>query len=112
MARLCSDVIARVREILQDDLGVRYTDPQIFAHLNDAVQEARSIRPDLFVFKYGVEIAEVADPAEDFPLPQQYFSAVCLYIAGACELRDDEFASDGRASTLLGMLARKLATGA
>lgn len=112
MARTLADVETRSREILQDAEAVRYTRAQIFGHLNDAVLEARSIRPDLFVGQYHVPINDVTDPAAPFPLPDQFFKSVVFYIVGCCELRDDEFAVDGRAAQLLSTFGKKLVAGA
>lgn len=110
MARKVSDVLSRVWETLQDD-GTRYPKAQLLGYMNDAVLEARSIRPDLFVSKFGQEIPDVVDEGSAFPLPLQFFPAVCFYVAGRAELRDDEFAVDGRAATLLSTFGKKLVTG-
>lgn len=109
--RTVGDVLKRVREILQDAAGTRYTTEELIAYLNEAVLEVRSIRPDLFVFKFQTGLPEVLDPAEPFPLPDMCFVAVCYYVAGRAELRDDEFAVDGRAMTLMSALTRKLTQG-
>lgn len=111
MARTVADALLRVREVLQDDAGARYTTPQLLGHLNDAVLEARSIRPDLFVGAYDAPIEDVGVDSA-FPLPDQFFKSVCFYIVGCCELRDDEFAVDGRAATLLSTFGKKMLAGA
>lgn len=111
MARKVKDVFSRVREVLNDAAGARYTDPQLFGYLNDAVIEARSIRPDIFIGQYAAPIVDVTDPEADFPLPDQFFPAVCFYVSGRAELRDDEFAIDGRAMTLLSAYGKKLVSG-
>jgi hypothetical protein len=45
------------------------------------------------------------------PVPDNLFATIGSYVAGAAELRDDEFAVDGRAMTLQQQLAKKLVTG-
>lgn len=59
MARLVSDVLVQVREILQDTTGLRYTNASLVRFINDAVVEARSIRPDLFVGAYNESLPTV-----------------------------------------------------
>lgn len=112
MARLVSHMLDRVREILQDADGTRYPQAQLLGYMGDAVIEARSIRPDLFIGRFDVPIADVTDPAAAFPLPDQFFPAVCFYVSGRAELRDDEFAVDGRAAMLLSTFGKKLIAGA
>lgn len=111
MARTVGNMVTRVQEILQDD-GTRYPASQLIGYMNDAVIEARSIRPDLFIGVFAAPIADVTDLAAAFPLPDQFFPAVCFYVSGRAELRDDEFAVDGRAMTLLSSFGKKLVAGA
>jgi hypothetical protein len=112
MARTVQDAINRCREILQDEAGDRYTQDQMISHLVDAVQIARSTRPDLFVAAFGTSFPDTYALGDPFPLPAQFFATACYYICGACELRDDEFAADNRAMTLQAALTSKLLKGA
>lgn len=112
MARTVQAVINRCREILQDNAGERYTQDEMISHLVDAVHVARSVRPDLFVGQYATPIADTYVPTDPFPLPEQFFATACYYVCGASELRDDEFAVDGRAMTLQAALTSKLVKGA
>ena len=111
MARTVQAVVTRVREILQDKEGERYTTPQLLAHTVDAIVCARAVRPDLFVASYQTPLPDTLDTTDTLPLPDQFFVAVCAYVAGAAELRDDEFAVDGRAMTLVESLNKKLVSG-
>lgn len=116
MARTVQQMLDRVYETLQDMRRVRYPVAQLIGYLNDAVIEARSIRPDLFVGVYDDAIVDVPVPVAlgapiPFPLPDQFFPAVCYYVTGRAEMRDDEFAVDGRAATLLSTFGKKLVTG-
>lgn len=113
MARTVGNLLTQAREILNDSAGERYTTAQLVSYLNDAVQEARSLRPDLFIGAYDVPIVDLtaSDTAEDFPLTHQFFVAAMYYVTGRAELRDDEFAVDGRAMTLMQALKSKLVQG-
>ena len=111
MARTVQAVIDRVQQLLNDARGVRYPPEQLRAHIVDAIVEARSVRPDLFVDEYTVPLPDTLLQGDVLPLPDQFFASVCMYVAGMAELRDDEFAVDGRAMTLQQMFARKLTTG-
>lgn len=112
MARTVGDVVTRAQQTLQDEAGTRYPVEQLIGYISDAVIEARSIRPDLFVGAFGAPLEDPTDPAAPFPLPDQFFPAVCYYVCGRAELRDDEFAVDNRAMTLLSAYGKKLLAGA
>lgn len=111
MPRTVQDGIDRVLQILQDEEASRYPQDQVLSHFVDVVAEARSIRPDLFVGAYATPLPVALAPADPFPLPGQFFNAACMFVVGALELRDDEFAVDGRAALLLQTLTKKLVTG-
>lgn len=108
---IVQDVTDRARDILQDDAKVRYTDVQMFRYVTDVYRAARSVRPDLFIGALDTPIAEVAALTETFLLPDQLISAAAFYVAGRSEIRDDEFAVDGRAMALMGSLTQKLVQG-
>ncbi len=116
--RKVSDLIARVRVVLQDEDpdNYRYPTTNIVGYLNDAVVEAKRLRPDMFIGRYLVDIPQVPETPTDysvikFPLPDSCFTAAVDYCAGRCELRDDEFAVDGRAMTFLNSFSQKLMGG-
>ena len=111
MARTCQRVIDRVVEILKDEAHVRYTETQILNHIVDAITQIRAVRPDVFVASYATPLPDSLSPATPLPVPDQYFAGICYYVAGSCELRDDEFAVDGRAMTLRDALVKKLVSG-
>jgi hypothetical protein len=111
MARTVQAVIDRVGEILQDADHVRYPVPQLIQHVVDAITHARAVRPDLFVASYTTPLPDTLTLTQDLPLPDQFFVAVCYYVVGSAELRDDEFAVDGRAMTLQQALTKKLVSG-
>lgn len=111
MARTVQAVVDRVREILQDANGVRYPEAELRGYIVDAIVEARSVRPDLFVASYQTPLPDSLALADPLHLPDQFFTTVCYYVSGRAELRDDEWAVDGRAMTLLKTLTQKLTTG-
>lgn len=111
MARTVQDCITRAREILQDAAGVRYTDPELLSHFVSAIDQARSVRPDMFIGSYTLPSVDTVALADPFPLPNQLFNAVAYFISGNAELRDDEFAVDGRAMNLKETLTKKLVSG-
>jgi hypothetical protein len=111
MARKVQDVINRVREVLQDEEAARYKDEQLIAHLMDALLAVRSIRPDLFIGAYSQPLPDTLVLTDVLPCPDWLFAAIAYYVAGAAEMRDDEFALDNRAMTLQQTLTKKLVTG-
>lgn len=112
-----SDLLDRVRQVLQDQdqgRGFRYPTSDLVGYLNDAVSEAKRLRPDMFVGTFQTSRTFVpTDPSTDFttvdfPLPETCFSACVGYVAGWAEIRDDEFAVDGRAMTFITAFTQKL----
>lgn len=110
MARTVQDAINRVQELLQDKTGERYPVTELLLYVVEAVDQARSVRPDLFIGAYATPVETVV-PSDPFPLPAQLFNGACYFIAGNAELRDDEFAVDGRAMTLKDSYTKKLISG-
>ena len=108
-----SDALTQAREIVQDVDGDRHTDAKLVGYLNNAMADARRIRPDLFLPNVSTgttpfyTVADLATPPA-FRIEDIYFTAVVEYIAGFVGLGDDEFAQDNRAGTLLLRYAQKL----
>ena len=105
MARTIDDAILQARQILQDISSPhRYPDSELVSYLNSALGEIRRVRPDVF-FPYTTPAPFYSDTSlgmsTEFPLEDIYFQPVVYFIAGTAELRDDEFAVDSRAATLL-----------
>jgi hypothetical protein len=111
MARTVQAVLDRAREILNDKAGTRYLDDELCNYVRDAMVDARYIRPDLFVGVYLTPLPDTLVPSDPFPLSDQFFAVVGEYLVGMAELRDDEWAVDGRAATLRSTLKQKLTTG-
>ena len=109
-----ADAIAQAREILLDTdaaSGYRYSDSDLLTYLWDAVQLARSLRPDLYIGQYTVPLPESYSMTDPFPLPGKFFAATSTYIAGRAELRDSEFSLDGRAMAFISAMATALVKG-
>lgn len=111
MARTVQAVLNRAAEVLNDVAFVRYTQAELLQHVVDAVTLARSVRPDLFVGQYATPLPDTLAVGDTLPLPDQFFAPLALYVAGMAELRDDEFAVDGRAMTISQALSKKLVAG-
>lgn len=47
MAILVSEIFSTVREVIQDELGVRWDDSELINYLNDAVRTAVLLKPDI-----------------------------------------------------------------
>ena len=112
MPKSIDDALTDARVILNDTAGDRYTDSQLVSDLNNAISMTKLLRPDLF--KLGEVLPEftIADlglgTPTDFPMPEVYYQSFVYYLSGNAELRDDEFAVDGRAMTLLSAYRRNL----
>jgi hypothetical protein len=118
--RKVSDLLARVRQVLQDEDSdnYRYPTSDLVGYLNDAVIEAWRLRPDIFVGRFLKDPPQITVLANDsgyaavaFPLPDTYFVPCYNYVAGRTEFRDDEFAVDNRAMTFMGQFQTMLLGG-
>lgn len=112
MPRSIDDALRDARVILNDEAGDRYTDQDLISDMNSAVSMTKMLRPDAFILGEPLPEFTVADlnqsPATDFPLPDIFYQSFVYYLAGNAELRDDEFAVDNRAMTLLAAYRRNL----
>lgn len=98
---LLSEAMVDIRSILQDEqTPYRYPDATVRAGLNDGLATAYSMRPDLFIGAFASGPPRVTASTGELPLEPMYQSALVRYAAGWCELRDDEFTTDGRATVL------------
>jgi hypothetical protein len=112
MPKSIDDALTDARVILNDQAGERYTDAQLVSDLNNAISMTKMLRPDAYVLGEALPEYTVADlaqvPATDFPMPEVFYQSFVYFLAGNAELRDDEFAVDGRAMTLLSAYRRNL----
>lgn len=109
MARTVGVLIAEARQMLNDEIPIsglpRYADAELTAALNEGLLQVRAKRPDAFL-RYGLRLALPvyslpADAAKEFPIEDQFYSALLFYVVGRSELTEDTFADDGRAVTLM-----------
>ncbi len=105
MARTVAQVLTSVRTITQDQLQpYRVPDAELILYVSEAIGEARRVRPDMFIsnFRNTIPIYEESTMATDtIGIADMYFSQVVNYVAGRADLREDEFAVDGRAMSLM-----------
>lgn len=108
------DAIDQARTLLHDRNAqlYRYSTADLVSYLNNGILEARRIRPDLFRAFIGLPIPQFTadDLAENFPIDFMFFPQLVFYITGFAELRDDEFAVDNRAVTLMTQFTTKMLT--
>lgn len=107
MARTFQQVCDRARIPLNDADKTRYPDVDLLSYANDAVLLLRQKRPDLFFGSWTVPAGEyvVSDP---IPVSDLYFPAICDYVTGRAEFRDDEDAMQARAAAFLQLFGGNL----
>jgi len=92
-----------VRVILLDKVKpYRYPDETILVGLNMALLEARRLRADLFVTRYGNEVPSFdAVSGEEVPIEGQFRMGFVYGIAAHALLQDAEDVQDARANSFL-----------
>ncbi len=105
------DVLLRAYDVLQDASRVRYPEADLLRYVTDGVRRMRAIRPDLFIGSLTQEVSAYTAGTDPLLVPDRYIEPLALYAAGRAEIRDDEFAVDGRAMALLGTLTATLVQG-
>jgi hypothetical protein len=112
-------LIGEARTLLTDKLPgsgseLRYADSEMFEAINGFMVEVRAKRPDLFLsigLRNGVPFYSAAtDMNTPFPLDTSVYSAFVYYCVGRCELREDTFSEDSRATTLMNKALSQLLT--
>lgn len=110
MAYTIGGLLLEARGILNDVTPIgtgstRYTDTDLINAFNDALIQARTKRPDLFIdmgLRNAVpQYSMPNDTNTPFPIDYSVYPAFLFYIVGRSELRDDTYTQDGRASALL-----------
>ena len=120
VGRTFGALIGEARTLLQDKLptsgGVlRYSDDEMMEAINGFMVEARAKRPDLFLARGRRRLRRslpyytaANDMGTPFPLSEMVYNACLYYCVGRCELREDTFTDDGRATTLLNKAVSQL----
>lgn len=98
-------VINDARVILNDQESEinpepRYTEAQLLGYAVTALSECRRVRPDLFLSYLTTSFSSYTAEST-VPIQDEYLVALTDYVVHRAELRDDEFAVDGRSAVLL-----------
>jgi hypothetical protein len=98
------NVMDDARIILNDQVSElnpipRYTEAQLLSYARSALIEARRVRPDLFLSNLTTSFASYT-VSTTIPISDDYLLPMVDYVVHRAELRDDEFAVDGRSATL------------
>lgn len=107
MARTFQQVIDRARIPLNDAGKDRYPDADLLAYANDAILLLRQKRPDLFFGSWTIPASEYIVSA-NIPVDDTFFTAICDYVTGRAEFRDDEDAMQQRAGAFLQLFGSNL----
>ncbi len=122
MAKTYKDVVTEARVLLQDtvDGSYRYSDVDLLAIYNRALQALGRIRPDAMYDLYANNSLNVPELVESSPGPDQvdwddpfglemqFFNPLVHYVVGMAEITDDEYTEDGRAQLLLGAFKQNI----
>lgn len=98
------NVMDDARIILNDEISTlnpipRYTESQLLSYARSALIEARRVRPDLFLSNLTTSFASLT-AVSTIPITDDYLLPMVDYVVHRSELRDDEFAVDGRSAAL------------
>lgn len=99
-----SDYISDARTLLQDTIApYRYDDPSLLVAFNTTILEARRIRADLFVFRYGHDRVPSfnANDNEEFHMEPAFRLAFVFGTVAHALMRDQEDIEDARATTFM-----------
>ena len=93
-------IIDDARVLLNDADKNRYTDALLLRYANEAVSEAKRIRPDFFLgtFKTALSTFILSDTS---PIPLEYEPYLKDYVIARANSQDDEYSIDGRASAFM-----------
>ena len=94
-------VIDATRTFLQDSGSARYSDSDLLIYANEAIAEAKRVRPDFFLGTFSTLLTDYA-LADTVPIPIEYQSYLKDYIMARAEFRDDEYSIDGRIAGFIG----------
>jgi hypothetical protein len=87
-------------EVTENNPTPRYTEAQLLSYAVAALSECRRVRPDLFLSYLTTSFASYT-AVSTVPITDEYIVSLTDYAVHRAELRDDEFAVDGRSSFLL-----------
>jgi len=93
-------IINDARVLLNDADKNRYADTLLLTYANEALGEAKRIRPDLFIGSFKTAMTGLA-LTDNSPLPLEYEAYLKDYIVARSNSQDDEYSIDGRASAFM-----------
>ena len=98
-------VVNDARVLLSDEVTdlnpePRYTEAQLIGYAVTALSEARRVRPDLFLSNLTTSFSSYT-VSSTVPIADEYLVCLVDYVVHRAELRDDEFAVDGRSAMLM-----------
>lgn len=100
-----SAILTTARDLLQDTVaGYRYSEASLYRALNQALRDAKRLRPDIYFVDGEIQPVPTIDAtnvATPIKIDDQFAQAFVLYVVGFAELRDDQFTQDSRAAALL-----------
>lgn len=93
-------IVDGARVLLNDSDKNRYADTLLLQYANEAIAEAKRIRPDFFLgaFKAALPTLGLTDTS---PIPIEYEGYVKDYVIARANSQDDEYSIDGRASAFM-----------
>ena len=128
IGRMLLDARAILNDVVPITGSVRYSDEDLIQAFNSALLEVRAKRPDAFLsfgplstpsgpsptmwLRDAIPQFGPGDENQLFPLDQIFYPLCINYIVGKSELREDEFAAEGRAVALLNKFTTGLLTAA
>jgi hypothetical protein len=102
MSRTVQELVTEARGHLQDSREpYRYQDADFIGFANSALRDIRRLRPDFFVGTFADPFPEITALTDEWPLEETTELPVIYFFAGSAMLRDDEFAVDQRALSLV-----------
>lgn len=101
-----SDVVSTVRAQLKDTVSpYRYSDASILVYYNTALQNAKLVRPDLFLslgyVNASLPVYTTGNIGEAVILADQYRTSLVYFIAGMLQLEEEEETTDTRAAVYI-----------
>ena len=98
--QIIDDARVLLNDVVVDQTTVpRYTEAQLLGYARAALVDARRMRPDLFLSNMTTAFPAYT-ASSTVPIAEEYIIPLIDYVAHRAELRDDEFAVEGRAAAL------------
>jgi hypothetical protein len=98
-----SEYVEDARELLLDKISpYRYSDTSLVAALNLALLDARRLRPDLFVYRWGNRVPNyLAVDGQDVPIEHQFRKGIVYGLVSHALARDQEDVQDQRSNLFM-----------